>query len=1121
MNGPIAWNRSVLLLTFLPCFIASPALAALAEIVSLTGKGEYRGQNESIWRDAKIKQSLDGGNFVRTGDLSAMALLFSDKTQIRLSQNSMFQIKGVDPKSGDTTLNLRQGRAWTQAKNLPNRLLMETPTAIAAIHGTDWEMEVDADGRARLTVLHGEVEFYNEQGSVSVRSNEQAVAEKGKAPVKLLLQNPSERVQWVTSYAVEASRYAELRDKSGGSEQARALREIAGLIDAQNLKLAHERLLELASPPHLARLSSAVPFLLLADFAIYGGDLNQAENWLRQGKQHFPDDVRLDAQLARVALYRDNGDVARAFLKAGLAKQPDAAELKLAQGEVARFDGDARLASAAYLSATELAPNDARGWHGLGVVESEREDVKKARPNLLKALSLNEFGPGTRGELATLETFANNLDTARKHYDLALQAHPDDYVALTGLGLLQLKSGDTETALETLLRASVIEPKYARAVIYTAIAYYQLGRHGTALETLARASELDRRDPMPHQLASQIYTDLVEPGRAIDEARMAMRLMPYLKSLNQLANDQKGAANLGNALAQFGLEDWAMNYAQESYNPFWAGSHLFLADRYAGTFNKQSELMQGYLTDPTAFGASNRFQTLLPRPGTYLSAGAIASRNDDLRFSTPSFVINGYANTAVPLAWFVEGMRTNVMPGAVSFDGSGSTGTAALGLAPREDLGVFLFANSFGIDVNTKTNALLGTRTTGGTSRLDLGVNYKFSPMSQSWLKIGAGDENSRVVLDDRQQASAIVSQLDYQPRSRDLQYRHSLRQDADEWTWGLEHARMDTETALVARSGSLQIRQDQGDADKSWSLYLANRHRLNEKLLLDAGLFYQDYRKTVSSSSTWGGVALGSSTDTFARKGAHPALGFAYTPAAGEVWRLAYQKWLRPIAPATLSPVSTAGVALDDQAVLPGGELQRLRFQFERELSAATFASLFLDAKRVNNLGEPGSVLNQGGSITDIDRLRNQATLIFRINGELLEQSPVFLQGRIASAGASLSQRLSDTLTSYISYVRTQSENTSTLFAGFTLPYMPRNRLTLGTSWAGPQRLIVQVQAVYRSSRYTDEGHGTELAAGWDAAFKLKWQSADKRWLLEGYALNLVKKDTSHTVGVNAVWRY
>ncbi len=1128
MRKKTCWRWVLALAVFF--VFKSPAAFATAEIVSITGKGEHRQLAETAWREAKLKQPLVAGDFVRTGDLSAMALLFADRTQIRLSQNSMFQLKGEDAK-GTSILNLRQGRAWSQAKDRPGRLIMETPSAVAAIHGTDWEMEVDSEGRARLTVFHGEVLFYNEQGSVTVRNNEHALAEIGKAPVKLLLQNPAERVQWVTSYTVDVGRYRELTDAALAEpvETNRVLREVVDLIRAQRMKEAHDRLVELARAP---QFSSAVVFLLLADFAIYSGELKQAEEILQQGRQRFAQDDRFNAQLARVALFRDDVGAARRYLREGLAQQPDSVELRLAEGEIARFDGQAVQAANAYRAATELASKDARGWHGLGVVESEREDVKRARPLLHRALELNAANPSTRGELATLETFANNFEAARRHYEIALQSQPDDYVALTGLGLLQLKVGETEPALETLLRASVIEPKYARAVIYTAIAYYQLGRHRTALETLARAAELDQRDPLPHQLASMIYTDLVEPGRAIDAARAAMRLMPYLKSLNQLANDQKGTANLGNALAQFGLDDWAMNYAQQSYSPFWAGSHLFLADRYGDGFNKQSELMQGFITDPTLFGASNRFQTLLPKPGHYFSAGAAATRSDDLRTTTPSFVANGFANSAFPIAYFVEGLRVNLHPGSLAIDGKGSIVTAALGLAPRADVSIFAFATAFDADINAPSPPLITNRTSGWENRLDLGLNYKFSPTSQSWLKLGVGEESAVNTTTERQATRNIDTRFDFRPRNQDLQYRHSLRQGEHELTWGLESARTDktailTSNSSITRSSGVlvtQVRDESPEVDKSWAAYVSDRVRLSERWLLDLGLHYQQYEKTASSvtqARQGGFVFTDARNEVFARKGSYPRLGLAYTPSQSEVWRLAYQNWLRPNAANSLSPVATAGIPLDDQVVLPGGELERLRFQFEKELSAATFVSLFLDTKRIHNLGQPGSVLNQREEVANLDRLRNRSALILQSSGEILEQPAAFLQGKINSAGVSVNQRLGDTLSGYANYVHTKSKNTHRFFAGFDLPFMPRHRFTFGVNWVGPERLLLQAQAIYRTRRFVDEHHSDELRAGWDATVKATWQSADKRWLVEGFATNLLKQGTATTLGLNAVWKY
>jgi len=65
---------------------ATPVAAApAASIISLQGKGDVRGARANDWKPAAVQQALDHGDFVRTRDMSQMAILFTDRTQIRLT----------------------------------------------------------------------------------------------------------------------------------------------------------------------------------------------------------------------------------------------------------------------------------------------------------------------------------------------------------------------------------------------------------------------------------------------------------------------------------------------------------------------------------------------------------------------------------------------------------------------------------------------------------------------------------------------------------------------------------------------------------------------------------------------------------------------------------------------------------------------------------------------------------------------------------------------------------------------------------------------------------------------------------------------------------------------------
>jgi Flp pilus assembly protein TadD len=1144
MHGLNGMNRGLRLLVLLaliaPVWAAKAAPPeAGAEIVSLQGKGEYREAAEPRWRDAVVRQRLAQGNFVRTGDASRMGVLLSDQTQVRLAPNSMIQIKQVgDNRDRGTVLNQSAGRSWTQSKNVPNKLTIETPSALAAIRGTDWELVVDEDGTATLTVLSGEVLLSNEQGSVSIGAGEQARAQKGVAPVKRLLANPRERVQWVSSFTVDPGRYPEIgkaADAAPGSQGA-ALQAIGVLLRAGDLAAARRAVERLAAQ----RPDTGTAQLLLADFQVLEGGIEAAVATLREGARQYPKDERFDVWRARLHLVRDEIAEARSALAAARGRNPRSAETMIAEGELERFEGNARAATEAYRSALAAAPADvpvtlARAWHGLGVVQTEREEVARARASLKQALALDPQGPGFRGELGTLEAFAENLAAARAAFAQAIEDRADDYVALTGLALVELKSGNTEEAVTRLLAATLIEPRYARAQTYLAVAYYQLGRTRDALFALARARELDAKDPLPDLFESVIRNDHLQPGDALVSARRAKSLLPFLKSLNQIANDQKGGANLGSALAAFGLEDWARSYAHDSYYPFWAGSHLFLADRYSGDFNKKSELFQGFLADPTVFGASNRFSTLIPRPGVYANLGARYNTSQDFRLFEPTLTVNGYANASMPFAYFVEGIRTDAHPDRVAFDAGARTYTVALGARPTHELGLFAYANAFDADIKLNDVSAIERRVNGRNERYDLGAHYRFGPQSQAWLKIGKGNESSSVnqltTLPTPFGAAINASDFRTKPEQRDIQFRHTFAaNERHELSWGAELGRMEKANTLV-RENFFHIgagvvpsdRLDQRDNDRSRDVWLSDRFRATERLNLQGDLAWQHYTKTRDINIYRDRVppVTQSFPENYDRPFTAPRLGAAYNLGGGATLRGAYQKWLRPASYNSLEPVATAGIPVDDSLVYAGGKLSRYRGQLDWELSPAWFVNAYADRRSVDNLSSPlDGVLNTRADVANLDRLRQRSVANLAAPDQL-EATPVFSRGTATSGGFVVNHVMSRTFAGYFGYTSTLSRNTDIAFDGKAIPYLPRHRATVGLTWTGDRRMILSAQAVWRSERFIDEANLVPLDSGWDMTLKLRWESENKRWNVEGYAANLIKRNTANLLGVNLIARF
>ena len=1125
---------------------ATVAPGSAAQIVSLQGSGEQHAQDSTQWLAAKPSQLLPGGAFVRTLPASKMALLFADDTQIRLNQNSVLQVKSLATAAQPTTLLLSIGRAWAQTKRDDgSRLNLETPAATAGIRGTDWELDVDATGKTLLTVLSGRVEFSNAQGAVTVNSNEAAIAEVGRIPVKIQLSNPRDRIQWVNALTADPMRHLV------ADQVPPTLKPALEAIQAGDTPLARQMLENLVN----AVQGVAPPaYLMLSDLQLVAGEFDMAANTLEAGLSRSPQNPELLAQLARAHLLADRlFESAKALAR---SRDADTASVLVAEGDLARRQGDASATVQAYTRAIAVAPGDDRGWFGLGSAQSEREEISPARGNLRKALVLQPQGAGYAGELGTLETFANRFGEADAAFAAALERNPADYVAWTGLGLLRLKQGQPEVALDAFLRAGVMEPRYARAKAYTAVAYYQLGRAGDAEETLRQASALDDKDPVPYLLLSQIYTDQFRAGEAVQASRDAVKRLPYLKSLNQLASNQKGSANFGASLAFFGLEDWALELAQESYYPYWGGSHLFLADRYAGEFNKNSELFQGYLSDPLAFGASNRFSTLLQRAGHY---GAVGYNVDKTfaQLQMPSVTFNGLVNASVPMAYFAQlqqGSATGfpIDVGAWSdqpafHDPSGLSdvrarvATLGFGMQPTENLGLFAYTNEFKARIDGHNG--FETKVENTVRHSALGLSYRWSPVSQTWIKLGSSEESTDIagypVLFGTDSVMGIIG-IYAQPFKKfsDLQFRHTVDLSPNtRLSVGLEAVkesqRSETQGAgLVSSMGSgsagsmndVLLFGGTNDIDRRFTAVTwAAQHHVTPRLLLDGAIAVNRitentvgenatallFADTVTNTS----VRTNPTTDQWA-----PRVGVAFKPAEHISVRAAYQDWIRPLSVSTLNSVETAGIPLEDRLVEAGGRLKRSVVQIGWTAGDATYLTVKADHQEVRNSVSPGVDLRTP-ALPFLEALRN-AQNVNLSSVDVLEDTPDFEQGTVNAFSVGMNRLWTSQLSGYFKYTLQDTASDyadedapSGRVTGKRIPYLPRDTLVLGATWASGARAYLGARAVYRSERFEEKENLTLWPAGWSVDLIGMWETADKHWALGVAALNLGGSKSSRQI--------
>ena len=1096
--------------------------ASAAQIVALAGQGQTRAPGVELWSPAALAQQLGAGADMRTLALSSAALLLADRTQIRMSANAQLRLCEAQPQR--TLLELAAGRLWARTKKTPATLQLQTPAALAVVRGTDWDVEVDAAGRTTLTVLSGQVELSNAQGSVQLGPAEQGFVEPGKAPIKRMLVNPRERVQWVTAYPADATRWAEFQR----ADISPALAAVRTDLLAGNWGGAQTRLRAMSTHGE----SAAVVELVLADLEVFEGQLDTAQTRLASAWQRSQD-PRTAARRADLLLALDRSAEARAWIDTTRAVAPTSVDLLLADADAHRLEGRGDAALALYRQAVVLAEADAQQvaasdpatarrpaaqnpattrwaaalW-GLGRALQERGDLHAARVALTRAVQLAPQHPGYRAEQATADTEALRLPQARTGFDEALALAGDDYTSLAGAGLLALQRGDAEAARTQLLKALVIEPRYARAQVWLAVAEYQLGEQAAALDSLGRARQADANDPLPWQIESILRNDSGEPEAAMAAAREALVRLPYLKSLNPLVSDSQGSANLGKALGDFGMEHWARAYAQQSYYPLWAGSHFFMANRYESDYSRNSELYQGYLADPLALGVGERQVPVFPTEGQEAVWAASAERNPVHTALVGGVTLRGLDASTVPMAWLARatGLRLSPRSGSGAYWLTAPMATLGWGARPTDRLGVFVVHDQGWDRVGYPGGLDLGSARFDGVARThaartDAGGSWRWSADAQTWLKLhhvrstntreldvdGLGLQNSRV-----------------QERMDGVMLRHVVQTPGRRISFGWENVR------ALGRSGlydpGAPFEGSDGTSTARFDMPWLNAEWQHGPWAWEAGVAWPQLR----AQSVNRYYSLVTDEDFFepdTTEGGHarrlrPRAGISYRIGPGRALHAAYIENVHAPATHTLAPVAVGAIPIDHQYQRVGSLARKKAVQLDWEMDARTFAWGMLSSQTITNpTFADGRLLlpNMGILVSDRAGVLAPVGASGQVAIDAYNGNPYFSEGRLHQAGVALNRVLAPRWSVLASYTWAESRNTGVQHAGNLLPGVPQHTAVLANVWRHGGRDLTLASLVYRGSRFADEANTVSQSAGWSFNLVLFRESADRRWAWTG----------------------
>lgn len=148
-------------------------------------------QGQTSWQKVRFHQKVYEGDRLRTALNSRVELQMPDGSVIKINENSMFDVKEIktaeNEQSDRQSFTLWVGSLFAKFQKIVEQRQsreIETPSAVVAIRGTEFDLQVDRQQTTVVRVYKGKVSLRSKTapGEVMVGVNQESRVERGKPP---------------------------------------------------------------------------------------------------------------------------------------------------------------------------------------------------------------------------------------------------------------------------------------------------------------------------------------------------------------------------------------------------------------------------------------------------------------------------------------------------------------------------------------------------------------------------------------------------------------------------------------------------------------------------------------------------------------------------------------------------------------------------------------------------------------------------------------------------------------------------------------------------------------------------------------------------------------------------
>jgi tetratricopeptide (TPR) repeat protein len=529
--------------------------------------------------------------FVRPGDLlvtSARArgtLKWPKQQTARIGESTRLQVLAAVPrKLASVGILLLKGVLYYLQREPPEDMLFKSPSAAAAIRGTEFELRVTDNGVTILTLVDGEVELSTDQGRTNLTSGQQGVAFPGQAPFRTAaLPVLNDVIQWCFYYPAILN-----VDELG--------------LDANTLvpleqSLAHYRrgdlLAALASYPQDRQPESAPERVYLAALFLSVGKIESAEALL-SGPELSAGGAEQITRLAGALRSLIATVKLRPARPAGLIANTNALGSELmadsyywqATAKLDQAENHLRRALSSAQAAAEQAPQFGYAWERLAEMQFSFGRTDAAFQALQRSFELAPRNAQAWALQGFLLAARRQFASALAAFDKAIEIDRGLGNAWLGRGLCLVHHGEVEAGREALLMAATVEPQRAILRSYLGKVYADMGDAGRATRELDLAKRFDPQDPtawLYSALLNQQENRINEGIRDLEKSQELNENRSLYRSRLLLDQDRAvRSANLANLFRDDNMTDVSLREAARAVNADYVNysSHLFLANTY-------------------------------------------------------------------------------------------------------------------------------------------------------------------------------------------------------------------------------------------------------------------------------------------------------------------------------------------------------------------------------------------------------------------------------------------------------------------------------------------------------------------------------------------------------------